>query len=56
MRSGHGYDAPPADMLGLIGTNADAVDFVEKARTGAAMESRIATGMPAEEGPPAIHK
>lgn len=44
-----------ADVLGLIDTIVEAVAFVEKARTGAAMGSRIVTGILAEKGPPATN-
>lgn len=42
-------------MLGLIDTIVEAVAFVEKAPTGAAMGSWIVTGILAEEGPTATH-
>ncbi|HEV2072101.1 MAG TPA: hypothetical protein VGR29_00530 [Thermomicrobiales bacterium] len=44
-----------ADVLDMIGTIVEATPFVEKARTRASMGSRIATGILAEEGPPAAH-
>jgi uncharacterized membrane protein len=44
-----------ADVFSLVGTIAEAVTFVEHARTDDAMEFRIATGMLAEDRSLAAH-